>query len=220
MGAHMVERHGWLRPAFYSGVEQETRVMAESVGVFDVSPSGKLQFQSNDVGDLLKGKVLSGNAPAIGKVSLVSLPARGTLARLTADECLLVCEPAEIPKWTSLLSEDLDGCGHLVDHTSGLAGVRLTGPRSSDLLNKLSEFDTSPDSFSNLACAQARFAEIHGTIMRTDLGPLLSYDLFFPREFGEYAWDAIFEAGEELGVAAVGLEATEQILTDLATAPT
>ena len=220
MGARMVDRDGWLQTAFYSGVEQETRVMAESVGVFDVSPSGKLQLQSNDVGDLLKGKVLSGNAPAIGTVRQVSLLARGTLARLTADECLLLCELAEIPKWTSLLSEVLDGCGHLVDHTSGLAGVRLTGPRSSDLLSKLSEFDTSPDSFSNLACAQARFAEIHGTIMRTDLGPLLSYDLFFPREFGEYAWTAIFEAGEEFGVAAVGFEATDQLRPDPAMTPT
>ena len=75
----------------------------------------------------------------------------------------------------------------------------------------LTEFDTSYEAFPNLRCAQARFAEIHGTLIRTDLGPLPSYDLFFSREFGEYMWDAIFEAGEEFGVGAVGLEAADRL---------
>ena len=104
-------------------------------------------------------------------------------------------------------------CVHLLDHTSGLAGVRLTGPESDQLLSKLTELDTSPDAFPNLSCAQTRCAEIHGTLIRTDLGPLPSYDLFFPREFGEYMWDAIFEAGEEFGVAAVGFEAADRVRT-------
>lgn len=215
----MVERGGWLQPAFYSGPDQESRLLTENAGVFDVSPSGKLLLRGNRVGDLLKDNVLSGNAPAVAEVRQISLPARGTLARLTDDEWLLLCESAEIPKWTSLLSEILDGRAHLVDHTSGLAGVRLTGPRSSDLLSKLSEFDTTPDSFPNLACAQARFAEIHGTLVRTDQRPLPSYDLYFTREFGEYMWDAIFEAGEEFGVAPVGLEATDGLQAQFATDP-
>lgn len=215
--ARMVERDGWLQPAFYSNVDQESRALTEDVGVFDVSPIGKLLLHGDDVGDLLRDEVPSGDSLAVGKVSQVSHPARGSLARLTVDECLVLCEPSEIPKWASLLSEVLDSCGRLVDHTSGLAAVRLTGPRSSDLLSKLSEFDSSPDSFPNLSGAQARFAEIHGTIIRTDVGPLPSYDLYFTREFGEYMWEAIFEAGEEFGVAPVGIEARATLQAQFAT---
>ena len=215
----MIDRDGWLQPSSYSNVDAESRLLNENAGVSDISPSGKLLLQSNDVGDLLKDKVLSGNAPAVEEVRQVSLPARGTLARLTDDECLLLCEPAVIPKWTSLLSEVFDGCGHLVDHTSGLAGVRLIGPWSPDLLCKLSELDTSPAAFPDLNCAQTRIAEIHGTIIRTDLELLPSYDLYFTREFGEYIWDAIFEAGEEFGVGPVGLEATDRLQTQFATDP-
>ena len=87
------------------------------------------------------------------------------------------------------------------------------GPESDQLLSKLTELDTSPEAFPNLSCAQTRCAEIHGTLIRTDLGSLPSYDLFFPREFGEYMWDAIFEAGEEFGVAAVGFEAADRVQT-------
>ncbi len=224
MGARMVERDGWLQPAYYSGAEQESRVLTENAGVFDVSPSGKLLLHGNDLDDHLGDIILSGNAPAVGEVRRVADPAPGRLARLTSDECLVLCAPAEISVWSTALTGRVGGCVHIVDHASGLSGMRLTGPMSTELLSKLSEFDTSPDSFPNLACAQARFAEVHGTLVRTDQGPLLSYDLFFTRELGEYLWEAMFEAGDEFGVAPVGLEATDrlqaQFVTDPATATT
>ena len=149
----------------------------------------------------------------MGESRRVSLPASGLLARLTTDECLVLSDAAELSKWITALDESGDDCVHFLDHTSGLAGVRLTGPGSDQLLSKLTELDTSPEAFPNLSCAQTRCAEIHGTLIRTDLGPLPSYDLFFPREFGEYMWDAIFEAGEEFGVAAVGFEAADRVRT-------
>ena len=220
MGAKMVERDGWLQPGCYLSPDQESRVVAESVGVCDVSPSGKLLVRGNGMGDYLTGIFPADNAPAVGKVRQVSLLARGILARLTGDECLLLCEPADIPKWTSLLTEGLAGRVHLVDQTSGLAGIRITGPKSQGLLCKLSELDTSNEVFPNLICAQARFAEIHGILIRTDFGPLPSYELLFPREFGEYGWDAIFEAGEEFGVAPVGLEAAARLQAQFETDPT
>ena len=219
MGAKMVERDGWLQPGCYLSPDQESRVVAESVGVCDVSPSGKFLLQGSGVGDYLTGIFPADNAPAVGKVGKVSLPARGNLARLTDDECLLLCEPVDIPKWTSLLTDGLAGRVHLVDQTSGLAGIRITGPKSQGLLCKLSELDTSNEVFPNLICAQARFAEIHGTLIRTDLGPLPSYELLFPREFGEYMWDAIFEAGEEFDLAPVGLEAAARLHAQFETHP-
>ena len=219
MGAHMVERDGWLQPAFYSNAVDESRQLTESVGLCDASPSGKLLMQGEDLNDLLRRIGQSGNAPAVAEVRHVARPAYGRLARLTADECLLICGPGELPTWGSLLNKVNDDCVHVFDQTSGLAGVRLTGPRSVDLLSKLSEFDTSPDSLPNLACGQAKFAEIHGTIVRTDLGSLPCYDLFFTREFGEYVWDAIFEAGEEFSVAPVGFEATDHLQAQFATDP-
>ena len=211
MGARMVDRDGWLQPASYSSVDQESSLLNEGAGVLDISPSGKLLLQGDGLGDFLRNVLSSDEAPAVGEVRLISVPANGRLARLTTDECLLLCEPSELPIWTTALGEGSNDCGHLLDRTSGLAGVRITGPMSDQLLSKLSELNTSPESFPNLRCAQARFAEIHGTLIRTDLGTLPSYDLFFSREFGEYMWDAIFEAGEEFGVGAVGLEAADRL---------
>ena len=210
VGAHMIDRDGWQQPAYYSSVDQETRLLNAGAGVFDISPLGKLLLQGNDLGGFLRNILPADEAPAIGEVRRVSLPASGRLAMLATDECLVLCEASEMPKWTAALGENPPDCVHLLDHTSGLAGVRLTGPRSDQLLSKLSELDTTPAAFPDLSCAQTRCAEIHGTLIRTDSGPLPSYELFFPREFGEYMWDAIFEAGEEFGVAGVGFEAADR----------
>ena len=213
IGAHVVDRDGWRQPAYYSSVDRESRLLNEGAGVCDISPIGKLLLQGCDLEDSLEKILPVDEVPAVGEVRQISLPAHGRLARLTADEFLVLCEPAKLPEWTTALGEGLGDCIHLLDRTSGLAGVRLTGPGSDQLLSKLTELDTSPEAFPNLSCAQTRCAEIHGTLIRTDLGSLPSYDLFFPREFGEYMWDALFEAGEEFGVAAVGFEAADRFKT-------
>ena len=111
----------------------------------------------------------------------------------------------------SILSEGLnDGpeqCAHALDISSGLAGVGIAGPKSYGLLSALTELDTSQFAFTNLRCAQSKFADIHGTLLRIDHGASLSYQLYFPREFGEYLWDALLEAAEFCGGGPVGLEA-------------
>ena len=62
-----------------------------------------------------------------------------------------------------------------------------------------------------MTCAQAKLAEIHGTVLRRDLGGLTSYDLYVGREYGVYMWDALMEAGEEHGLVPFGTEAMESL---------
>ena len=78
-------------------------------------------------------------------------------------------------------------------------------------MSKLTELDISPEAFPDLRCAQTRCAEIHGTLVRADLGSLTSYDLYFSREFGEYLWDAVLEAGEEFGAGPAGVDAMDRL---------
>ena len=213
MGARMAERDGWQQPAHYSDADHEFRALNESSGVYDISPTGKLLLQGKDLGGLVGNILQTDDALAVGEVRPVSVPASGRLARLAGDEYLALCHAPDLPKWVAAAPEDPSDCVHSLDHTSGLAGLRLTGPKSGQLLCKLSALDTSSEAFLNLRCAQTKFADIHVTLVRTDLGHLPSYDLYFPREFGEYFWDAIFEAGEEVAAVPVGFEAMERLPT-------
>ncbi len=216
-GAQMVERDGWLQACHYSihqsSPGEESLLLQESCGIFDISPTGKLLLQGEELGGFL-GRVLgAGAAMQPGEVLRVSSPGDGLLSLLAPDECLVLCSSQEAPEWLAALPEGAASCLHWLDRTSGLAGVRLTGPKAEQLLSKLTELDVSPESFPDLRCAQTRCAEIHGTLVRADLGTLPSYDLYFPRDFGEYMWDAVLESGEELGAGPVGLDAMKRLQT-------
>jgi glycine cleavage system aminomethyltransferase T len=54
-------------------------------------------------------------------------------------------------------------------------------------------------------------AKIHAIIARSDWGSLTAYRLLVARDVGEYAWDVLWEAGHDLGLAPIG-RAAERIL--------
>ena len=211
-GARMAGRDGWSLPAHYSGVEREIKAAKESIAILDASPMGKLLLQGDGLEGILSGALIPDGPPATGGVRRLPSPEGGLLAKLAADEYLVLCNPADLPQLTETLGKAVQGCAHALDRTSGLAGLRLTGPKSGRMLGKLSEFDCSPASFADLSCAQTKCAGIRCTLVRSDLGRLPSYDLYCPREFGEYVWDAVLEAGEEYGAAAAGFKAADRLM--------
>ena len=119
--------------------------------------------------------------------------------------------PSQAVSLSEALGGHRDGCAHVVDLSSGLAGARVTGPSAHLLLAGVTEFDVSPSAFPDMSCAQARAAEIHCVILRSDLAGLASYELFFGREFGEYMWEALLEVAEEHRGGPVGLEAMARL---------
>ena len=130
-GARMAERDGWLQPASYSGPEEESFLLQERCGIFDISPTGKLLLQGKELGGFLSGILEADTALSPGEVRRVSSLAEGLLAMLAPDECLVLCPALELPEWQSALTEGTASCLHWLDRTSGLAGIRLTGPRRS-----------------------------------------------------------------------------------------
>ena len=63
------------------------------------------------------------------------------------------------------------------------------------------------DAFDSGSSAQSQFAEIHGTLVRLDAAGLPAYTLFFGREYGDYMWESVLEAGERYGLVPFGTEA-------------
>ncbi len=216
LGATMVESDGWQRPARYTSVEDEIGRVRQAVGLCDVSPVGKLNLQGEDIDSLLAATMDGIGHVEIGRVGEGRLK-RGerdqdvVVARLARDEVLLLTAPGQGASVSRSLGQALAGCAHVVDITSALAGVKIVGPQAHRLLAHVTEVDTSPATFPNMSCAQGMVAEIRGTLLRRDIGRLLSYELLFGREFGEYMWDVLLESGEEYGAAPFGIEALARL---------
>jgi sarcosine oxidase, subunit alpha len=91
--------------------------------------------------------------------------------------------------------------------TGALAAVNVAGPRARDLLARLTDLDLSNDAFAYLDTKQADIADVPCLLLRIGFVGELGYELHCPSTYGEHLWDAILDAGADLGCRPFGLEA-------------
>ena len=223
MGATMEERSGWLRPSFYTSVEDEMERVKSSVGISDISPAGKLLVQGAGAESLAR-KLLGGTGELQGGRALAGSRESGdgetfpvAVCPLAPQELFVTCPPERRDSLGEALNAELPGVVDdsqtiVLDVTSSYAGINIAGPRSPDLLSKLTDLDLHPDGMPNLSCVQGQLAEIHGVLVRWDRREEPGYNLYVAREYGVYVWEVLCDAGEEYGLAPVGVEAHRQLI--------
>ena len=211
LGAVMALADGWQLPSRYGDVSQEAAWLRDTVGVSDISPLGKLRIVGADASELVGALAPRAAELAVGSVGEADSPLErgGKLlaARLTADEFLLLTPTGVAPAAMDAMLGPDSSCAHVVDITSGLSGVSIIGPASKRLLSGITGLDVSPRAMPDLTCAQARFAEIQGILLRRDAHGIPIFQLYTAREFGEYLWEAIVTAAKHEGGGPAGTEA-------------
>lgn len=209
LGATLVETNKWLLPAHYSTVEEETERLRASAGISDISSNGKMALQGEIDSKILLalGRSVPGEIGTADKITHES--GEVVIARLASDDALILTAGRSII--LAGLVEDGDTCFHTVDMTSVLAGLAIVGPRAKSVLAGLTEIDTSDVAFPDLSCAQGMVADIRATLLRVDRRATPGYELYFGRDYGEYMWDSVLEAGEPAGLTPVGTEALAKI---------
>jgi glycine cleavage system aminomethyltransferase T len=101
----------------------------------------------------------------------------------------------------------LDPPSGAIDVTSVYADLLLAGPRSRNVLSKLTSLNVSEAALPNLSCAQASLAHVHATLLREDMQSVPAFHLLVSREYGEAVWSAMAHAGEEFHLCPFGLGA-------------
>ena len=96
---------------------------------------------------------------------------------------------------------------YVTEVTSVYAQLLLAGPRSRDVLNKLTSLNLSSNLRDDLTCAQTNVAHVHAIILRKDLAALPAFHLLVGRECGESVWESVLHAGNEFQITPFGLEA-------------
>ncbi len=202
-GAVMTDVAGWQVVQRYGNVEDELHAALESAGVCDISGRSVVNIKSFGLDD-----VLGERSPAIGTVFRDRC---SVIARLTAEEALAIGPPSA----GGILQTEFESAGdprrYVIDVTSGLAGLAIVGPRSRDVLAALTDLDLRDRSMPDGSCAQAGFAQVHGTLLRLDSGGAAAYELYVAREYGVYMWEAVLEALGPGGGGAFGAEALQRL---------
>ena len=218
LGATMVDDAGWLRPVQYSSPERELAAVRKAGGLCDTSPLGKLYIQGSGVDALVRRVFPDAVPPETNRVAVGTFDgavggsaARVAVCRFSNDEIFIVTPPDVANAVAQALNAHLAGCVHIVDMTSSYAAVTIAGPVCHQLLAKLTDLDVALDAFSDLSCAQGQVAEVYAIVLRWDWGDIPNYAVYCGRDFGEYMWEVMLEAGQEYGMAPFGVEALTRL---------
>ena len=97
----------------------------------------------------------------------------------------------------------------VTDVTSGHALLSVQGPRSRELLQRLSPDDWSDDAFPYLTAQKVELGYTPLWALRVTYVGELGWDLLVPTEFGATLYDQLREAGADLGFRPTGVGALE-----------
>ena len=218
-GASMMVAGPWLRPEQYGDPAAEVRAVRERAGLIDVSPLGKLQLTGpgvpglldrlyvNQWRDLRRGRVRYGIMCNDEGVVIDD----GVCARLSDREWYMSTTSAgagNVLEWIEWWRQSGWGEGvQVADLTEANAAFNLAGPRSRELLSRLTERDLANGRFPYMRARRAEVAGVPCLLLRIGFTGELSYEIHCPAGFARHLWERLLEAGKELGIRPFGVEA-------------
>ncbi len=211
----------WIRPDHYGDPAAEVRNVRNNVGLIDVTPLGKLDLRGPDIPKLLN--LLYTNKwsqLAVGKVRYGMMCAEdgvvlddGVTARLGPQHYLMTTTSSgagSVWEWVEnwLQTERPDWRVHVTPVTTAYASINVAGPKSRELVSRVAEgVDLSPEAFAYMEVRSATVAGVADCFMwRIGFTGELSYELHVPAGHGLHVWEALMDAGADLGVGPFGLE--------------
>jgi len=222
LGAEFLWAGEWRRPRHYRDTSEECRAAHERVALIDVSTLGKLRFRGsgavallerlypNRFGDLKVGRIRYGAMLNDQGVILDD----GTVGRLSEDEFFVTTTTSgadAIDQWIKWWMADWKLPVQVANVSAEYAAINVAGPRSRDLMARLTDADLSPEAVPYLKLTQARVAGVPAIILRIGFVGELSYEVHIPAAYAVHVWESMLESGGDLGVLPFGLE-TQRIL--------
>ncbi|HEX3931946.1 MAG TPA: FAD-dependent oxidoreductase [Nocardioides sp.] len=234
-GAHFATTSGWEYPAYFAGpgvtptVEwgyargeafertgEEHRHARESFAIFDMSLMSHHLVRGPHATTVLNRVCANDIDTAVGRIVYTQwLDDRGgiiadvTVTRLADDQYVVVGGDnihRRISAWLRRQTRD----GEFVtvtDVTSGQSLLSVQGPRSRELLQRLSPDDWSNDAFPYLTAQKVELGYTPLWALRVTYVGELGWDLLVPTEFGSTLYDQLREAGADLGFRPTGVDA-------------
>jgi sarcosine oxidase subunit alpha len=218
-GATMMDAGNWKRPQVYSTPEEEYTAVRERAGLIDVSTLGKIELRGRDVVRFLEfiypnrfenlkvGRVRYGVICDDAGILLDD----GTIARLGDQRFFLTTTTGNADAIDSWFRSWLAGRPHLdvqMTNVSGsYAAMNLAGPRSREVLRKLTDADLSSAALPYLAVGQFPIAGVPAIVLRIGFVGELGYEIHVPSHYGLHVWEAIIGAGTDFGLVLFGVEA-------------
>lgn len=206
----------WGRPAWFDRWAAEHRAAREGVIVMDMSFMGKFLVQGRDAGRVLNRVSANDVDGTVGTITYTQwlnegglLEADLTVTKLAEDRFLVVVTDTMVRHAEAWLRRHVPEDAHafVTDVSSGYGQLNVQGPRSRELLQRLTSVDLSNEAFPFRAAREIDVGYARVLCIRITYLGELGYELYVPAEQAVHVYDRIVDAGRDVGLVHAGLKA-------------
>ena len=210
-GTEAVEEPTFRRSNAHGPVAEECRAVREGVGIIEISGFAKYEITGPGA-ELWLGHLLANRIPAQGRMLLSPmLNPRGTLigdftlAKLGPERFMIFGSgPAEAYHMRWFGQHLPDEGVTLRSMRSDLVGLSIAGPKSRELLSRVTTEDVSHAAFRFMAIRPMEIGMSSALVGRITFTGDLGYELWMSPDYQLAIYDTLLEAGEDLGLRHFG----------------
>lgn len=239
MGAVFGQKFGWERPNFFAtegmaqeddwsfrrsnwfaGIEREIANVTGNVGLLDMTAFAKCRVSGPGAEKFLDGFVANTLPKKAGGLALVHALNRNggihsefTIRREANGSFYLVSAGALQRLDHDYLQKHMpkDGSVQFTQLTGATGVLVVAGPKSRQLLQRVTDADLSNEAFRWLTAQDIVVGMAPVNAMRVNYVGELGWELHHPIEYQNHIFDALFAAGEDVGLKPFGIRAMDSM---------
>ena len=217
-GVPQEDHWSFRRSNWFEHVGNEVKNVAENVGVLDMSAFAKARIEGPGAEAFLEYLTANKLPKKKGRVTLAhALAPRGgvhsefTIMRESDDSFYLVSAGAAQRLDHDWIKKHMptDRSVTFTDLTNSMGVLVLAGPKSRELLSRLTLTDLSNENFPWLSAQKIDVGLAPAIAARVNFVGELGWELHHPIEYQNHIFDALFKAGEDLGIKPFGIRAMD-----------
>ncbi len=213
-------RSGWEAQQWSPIQAGEHRATRERAAMYDLTAFTKIEVSGPSALEFLQSITANQLDRPVGKVVYTAMLNQNagiqcdlTLTRLARDRFLVLTGGASGTRdlaWMRSHAPD-DGSVAISDVTSEYCGIGLWGPKAREVLQRVCHEDVSNRAFPYFASKQVTIGAAPARALRVSYVGELGWEIYVPTEYGLNVWDALWEAGQAIGIVAAGGGAFESL---------
>jgi aminomethyltransferase len=220
-GARLVPFAGYEMPVQYSGVIDEHKAVRETVGLFDVSHMGEVEFRGPQALDIVN-RIITNDLEAIADgqacYTVMVKPEGGIIDdlivyRFSPERIFIVVNASNRDKDFAWMVAQANGRCDVIDRSDEIALIAVQGPKAVELVGRLAEQDVSD--LQRFRFVTGKVAGKEAMIARTGYTGEDGYELYLDTKDALHVWYELLEKGKDLGVKPVGLGARDSLRLEM-----
>lgn len=196
-------------------IQAECRAVREAVGVTEIANFAKYEITGPGAEAWLL-KVMTNTMPKTGRLMLT--PMLNENGKIIGDFTIAKAEDNRYMMWGSSQAQvyhmrwfeqhlPKDGSVRVAPFGMKLIGLSIAGPKSRELLQRLTDDDVSNESFKFMDYREMEVATVRAKVNRVTYTGDLGYEIWVAPEYQKRLYESIMAAGKDLGIRPFGMRA-------------